>query len=257
MKKLLLKLVALAVIAGLVTVLSGCAACRERSAEEGPARFHPDKISVSFEGTRLTIVNQPKDQFVRTGTPAAFSVTASSSPPTPISYQWLFNCVPVPNATNSLLTLSNAVKDDVGWYTCAVAAGSNAVSIMTQPQALQVYSDLTNGIIVYGYPPPGGGGPGDPSGCPGAYKGYINVPPSSSPALFPTATSGSATDAQGNPTDIKCFQGIARWCGHNGSVSMSPLNTSKGCRFTVYFPVNSTVPLPPPPSQYGLSLTGF
>ncbi len=67
------------------------------------------------------ITQQPQSTNVSPGVTVTFSVTATSS--TPITYQWRFNDVEIPGATNRMLTVANAQEEDAGNYTVVVTDG--------------------------------------------------------------------------------------------------------------------------------------
>src|SRR5579864_2076543 len=74
-----------------------------------------------------SIVGQPSDQTVVAGTSPSISVIAQGSPP--LLYQWWFNGVQQPGATNATFTLTNAQPVNSGRYYVVVEnAGGIAVS---------------------------------------------------------------------------------------------------------------------------------
>jgi len=94
-------------------------------------------LSMVYRGIRASvpvIARQPQGAAVASGSNAQFSVSAAGAPaPT---YQWYHNSVPVNGATDSTLTLANALASDAGSYTVAVA---NALgSVMSSPATLTV-----------------------------------------------------------------------------------------------------------------------
>jgi hypothetical protein len=75
---------------------------------------------------RLTIVNddlfitqQPRNQTVRLGLNASFSVSATSA--NPVTYQWRFNGTNIDGATNATLVLTNVQLANEGLYSVLVA----------------------------------------------------------------------------------------------------------------------------------------
>jgi uncharacterized delta-60 repeat protein len=64
--------------------------------------------------TPVTIVRQPENLTAYQNDPALFSVLASGS--WPISYQWYFEDLPIPNATNSGLRLDSVQTNQAGTY---------------------------------------------------------------------------------------------------------------------------------------------
>jgi len=82
------------------------------------------------------IISQPAGQTVTAGQPASFMVAATGLPAP--SYQWLFNGVPIPDATNALYAVASAVRTNGGNYSVAVSNGAGSV---TSSVAVLVYSN--------------------------------------------------------------------------------------------------------------------
>ena len=88
--------------------------------------FEPSD-SVPSGGDFVAITTQPQNQQFAHGTPAIFSVTAVATGP--ISYQWMKDDVPVPNATSADVFLDTVQYADHGSYTVVATSGSaSAVS---------------------------------------------------------------------------------------------------------------------------------
>ena len=66
----------------------------------------------------LEIVEQPRSQTMTVGGTASFSVTVTGSPP--LRFQWMFNELPLLNATNASLMLSNVTAAAAGNYSVQV-----------------------------------------------------------------------------------------------------------------------------------------
>lgn len=79
----------------------------------------------------LTFIRQPITASVIEGQAATLFVSAAGQQP--ITYQWLHNGTPIPNATDATLTLASAQLSDVGTYTVAV---SNSISSLTSAGAM-------------------------------------------------------------------------------------------------------------------------
>jgi hypothetical protein len=81
--------------------------------------------------TAPSITSQPTNQSVLTGGSAAFQVIASGT--APLSYQWLFNDRPLPDATNNILALTNIQSGQAGAYNVVVknSAGSVTSSLVS------------------------------------------------------------------------------------------------------------------------------
>lgn len=88
----------------------------------------------------VTITQQPQSpQTAAVGGSATFSVTAAGSPP--LSYQWRFNGVEIPGATQPALTLSNVKVTDAGIY--QVLVKNPAGSLSSAPAVLNVNAPIT------------------------------------------------------------------------------------------------------------------
>ena len=100
---------------------------------------------------------------------AIFALSAYS--PTPLTYQWRFNGVPLPGATGAVLTVPNVTLVDEGTYdalvTDAVGTAVSAparLSVLISPVVLQAPTDqavvvggsFTASVVVRGNPPPFG-----------------------------------------------------------------------------------------------------
>lgn len=74
------------------------------------------------------ITNQPKSQIVALGSNALFTVGVAASS-TPLAFEWRFNTVPLPGATNLSLLLSNVHFTNQGSYSVLVTnKGGQAIS---------------------------------------------------------------------------------------------------------------------------------
>jgi hypothetical protein len=83
------------------------------------------RINIEPNGTPPDIVEGPKSVAVDQGGEAAFSVSANSM--TAITYQWFLNGVPIPGATDPLLSLPHATTGDTGSYHVVVSNASGDV----------------------------------------------------------------------------------------------------------------------------------
>jgi hypothetical protein len=72
-----------------------------------------------YLGVKPHITAQPQDQAVRIGDSVTLGITAQSS--WPLTYRWLHNGRPVPNATTAALTLQNVQPADAGRYKVIVS----------------------------------------------------------------------------------------------------------------------------------------
>jgi len=86
-------------------------------------------------GTPPTITTQPQSQIVNAGTNVTFTADAIGS--APLNWQWFFNTLPITDATNSSLMLSNVTAANAGDYFAVVtnnfgsAISSNATLAVT------------------------------------------------------------------------------------------------------------------------------
>ena len=118
-------------------------------ATAGPANATTSPLAPTAPG----ITNQPQDLTVVAGENATFTVTATGTAPR--SYQWRFNNVNLPNATNNSYTRVAAQTNDAGGYHVVI---TNAVGAITSSVAtLTVNFSLTLNAT------PGGGVSPDPN----------------------------------------------------------------------------------------------
>jgi hypothetical protein len=95
--------------------------------------------TVSFLGTPPSILLHPQSQIVAVGSNVTFSVTATGDPPP--GYQWLFNGVALPGATQSSFTIGAVTVGDGGSYRVAVSNPNGSVTSL--PATLTVYTAPT------------------------------------------------------------------------------------------------------------------
>jgi hypothetical protein len=97
-----------------------------------------DEVTVTTNPPVIT--QQPLGVKVPMGTNIVLRVVVQGSPP--LSYQWYKSGTSVPDATNSLLWITNATRHDSGAYAVAVSdpggttLSSNAVIVVMVPQVL-------------------------------------------------------------------------------------------------------------------------
>jgi uncharacterized repeat protein (TIGR01451 family) len=104
----------------------------------------PAATVVTLVCTPPTIAAQPQSQTVNAGDPASLNVTATGSGP--LSCQWQFNGIPLPNATNATLLLPDVHTNNAGSYRVVV---TNSVGSVTSLVAM---------LTVTNPPPPSLGG---------------------------------------------------------------------------------------------------
>jgi len=113
-----------------------------------------------------SIVTPPRSEMVAGGSNVTFNVTASGQPP--LAYQWRYNGRRIPDATNSILTLTGVVLEQSGHYSVEVTNAEGSVgspeadllvlippSITAQPQHQFVYAgtEATFDVGAYGTEP--------------------------------------------------------------------------------------------------------
>ena len=113
------------------------------------------------------ITAEPQGLTVNAGQDAAFNVAATGTGP--LGYQWRFNDVAIPGATNSAYTRSNAAAGDAGNYSvvvsnsaAAVASADAVLTVQTAPviqlhpsgQTVRAGSNVTFSVVADGVPAP-------------------------------------------------------------------------------------------------------
>jgi hypothetical protein len=96
-------------------------------------------LSWSLEDTNAElprILATPASQVVGPGETAAFAVVATNSSGVPIIYQWFFEGAALANETNSLLTVPNVQREQVGRY--AVQVTSQTRSVLSPSATLEI-----------------------------------------------------------------------------------------------------------------------
>lgn len=109
-----------ALVAGNVVTVTGVGAVIVQASQEGNQFFQPTSITQSFSvGAGNTVAPQitlaPFSQRNVPGGTTTFTVAANGVPAP--AYQWYFNLIPIPGATNASLTLANLLPANAGSYT--------------------------------------------------------------------------------------------------------------------------------------------
>jgi len=107
--------------------------------------------TLAFNDLALTILTQPMDTTVESGSPATFYVLASGVPN--LTYQWLFNGTPILFATNATLRLPAVSSSSAGWYSVIVTNDYRALTSSTA--SLTVTGSAKGPQIVLGRLPGG------------------------------------------------------------------------------------------------------
>ncbi len=100
--------------------------------------YYPPASPVIFSG--------PTNQTVYPGQDATFTVSAAGF--LPLAYQWRFNSTPIPGATNSSCTISNAQLTNAGPYDVVVTNAAGSVTSAVATLTLIVLPDI--GVLVDG-----------------------------------------------------------------------------------------------------------
>jgi hypothetical protein len=161
--------------------------------------------------TGPVISNQPQKQLVNEGNPATFSVTVTPETASPRYYFWRHNGTPIPNGTNSTLTITNATTNDVGDYSVIV---SNSISTATSSNA-PLYVVLPAGKFSLDFHSVSGGvntGAGVGTG-------------------FPTRLPGTGTSLPVNDTNLSLNT-------NTGILSITTTTTDFNCNTNAYPPTN-------------------
>lgn len=132
--------------------------------------------SLAVRGTGPLITTHPRSQTVLAGAAVTFTTAA---PGTGLSYQWLFNGQPLPDATNATLTFAAATRLNAGLYAVQVSNASgtersaSAALIVRGLQQLFAPLALGNGAFRLTF----GDQHGDPISAPNALRYAVEVSP--------------------------------------------------------------------------------
>jgi len=113
-------------------------------------------------GNAITFTSQPLDGFHYTGASHTFSVTAIGGGGGSLSYQWMKDGEPIPDATVALYEMNNLQPDDAGYYLCVVRDAwdtpkasnpaelgvGDPLQITQQPQGKDAYTGQSHTLSV-------------------------------------------------------------------------------------------------------------
>jgi hypothetical protein len=111
------------------------------------------ELSASETFGSPVILEQPQSQSIPAGASASLSVKAVGAPP--LRLQWYFNGAPLPNATDSTLSVANAVSAQSGAYFAILSnylgsASSDVVALTVVPNAAPVLGPIGDQTILLG-----------------------------------------------------------------------------------------------------------
>lgn len=98
---------------------------------------------VLYYSAQARLLSQPHSLTVSSGMSAVFAVVASGS--LPLQFQWQFNGIDLPGATNATLTLSPVTLEHAGEYRVVVSNSIN--SVLSQSATLTVTADSTEPVL--------------------------------------------------------------------------------------------------------------
>lgn len=104
-----------------------------------------DAVSVGWRDEPPTITTQVPSRSTFAGGTVTFPVVPSGGPP--LAYQWYFNDVPLTDATNRILTITNALVEAAGNYWVTITNSFGQVSSLPASLVVQPIPDLP--LIVY------------------------------------------------------------------------------------------------------------
>ena len=88
----------------------------------------------------LAVTSQPTNRHLIIGSTTTFNVSAQGTPP--LSYQWRFNSMNIPGATNDSYTLTNTQLSDAGSYDVVVSDYAGAVTSLPAEYGLAYDDDF-------------------------------------------------------------------------------------------------------------------
>jgi hypothetical protein len=100
-------------------------------------QINPPVVILPLPWTPPSILQQPANQAVPTGSSVTFTVVASG--PSDLSYQWSKDGSTITNAISSSYTIESVQDSDVGNYTVLVS-GNNGQTVTSNPATLTIMS---------------------------------------------------------------------------------------------------------------------
>jgi hypothetical protein len=205
------------------------------------------------------IYSQPEWQYVQAGSNATFTV-APAFPIPGLTYSWerrgpglgLFSLIP--GATNNSYTIYAVTTNSPAWFRATILSTNGSWTSL--PAQLLVWT-TNSPLVVYGSPAPSSG---PPSGCPGAYIGYVAYMKSAANGYgWKPDHSGSPPNASHVPADNNSTTthletvGDVQYYGCGGHIGANThvMPEDDYWMFTIYFATSL------PSGPYGITLTGF
>jgi hypothetical protein len=188
------------------------------------------------------ILIQPSNQQVHIGGTAAFNVGATGSA---LQFQWLFNNVPLPSATNYNLTISNVQSNQAGGYSVVVTNASGSITslvavltvdvtcISAAPGLVSLWkgdgdasdSFFGNAGTIHGAIGFAPGEAGQAFNFNGT-NGYISIAPS--PSMDVGAGDGLTIECWLKPTNLSSSHAIAEWNNGAGGLGVQFWHSDPG-----------------------------
>lgn len=206
----------------------------------GPLAAQDDAAQAEFP----KILAQPTDESVALGQGVQLSVQATNAD----GYQWYRNGTVLGGQTNSTLALATVGTNEVGYYSCNVLNGSEAVP--TRAASVVAYTLDSGGFTVLAVPI---ANPGTNGSCPGVYAGYVNYLKTVGYGWAPSTntTVHTATDANRSDTYVTYTgKNYDTGCAQTTVTVPHPTASTK-YRFSIFFPNNV------PTNTYAITLSGF
>jgi len=112
------------------------------------AAGNSDPLHFQIGAAPPQFVRQPQDRIAHMSQSVFFNAKVTGTPP--LSYQWLFNGIPITNATAPVLILNNVEENRAGIY--ALRVQSPEVTVLSSPASLEIVPEenppFTNSIPI-------------------------------------------------------------------------------------------------------------